>query len=131
MHGLPLGEVYTGDLSLDLAANDVCVIGNDSADAVQINRHVVLIDHSGDDRDGRWRRGCRGLFGCQSAGEGETAAACGENDQNSRRDNDFSPHWCSPKLLISSQSKTLKTRLIRFARTVRQFPPPARMYWAP
>src|ERR1700681_4634235 len=53
MHGLPFGEVDADDLSLDLAAHDDRVIGNDGADAGQIDRHVVLGDHSGDDRHRR------------------------------------------------------------------------------
>src|SRR3984893_15384072 len=61
MHGLPFGEVDAGELSLDLAAHDHRVIGDDGADAGQIDRHVMLSDRSGDDRDYRrccssWRR---------------------------------------------------------------------------
>jgi hypothetical protein len=57
--------------------------------------------------------------------EGETAATRGENDQNGRSNNDFSPHLCSPKLLLSSRSRTLKTLMFRLPDTVRQFPPAA------
>ncbi len=60
MHGLPFGEVDADDLSLDLAAHDHRVVGDDGADAGQIDRHVMLSDHSGDDRHrryrSRWRR---------------------------------------------------------------------------
>ena len=60
MHGLPFGEVDADDLSLDLAAHDDRVVGDDRADAGQIDRHVMLGDRSGDDRHRRdrgcWRR---------------------------------------------------------------------------
>ena len=46
MYGLPFGEVDADDLSLDLAAHDDGVIGDDGADAGQIDRHVVLSDRS-------------------------------------------------------------------------------------
>jgi hypothetical protein len=55
MHGVPFGEVDADDLSLDLAANGDRVIGDDSADAGQIDRHIVLGNHSGDNRH-RWQR---------------------------------------------------------------------------
>jgi hypothetical protein len=47
MHMLPFGKVYADDLSLDLSTHD-----DDGPDAGQIDRYVVLGDHSGDD----WRR---------------------------------------------------------------------------
>src|SRR3979409_1818516 len=54
--GLPFGEIDADDLSLNLAAHDHCVIGDDGADSGQIDRHVMLIDRSGDDRHRRDRR---------------------------------------------------------------------------
>ena len=65
MHGLPFGEGDLGDLSLDLAAHEDGVVGDDRADAAQIDRHVLLRDHAGDDgyrRCRRWRQ-CRSLDG--------------------------------------------------------------------
>ena len=50
MHGLSFGEVDAGDLSLNLAVNNRGVVGDDGADAGQIDRYVVLGDHSGDNR---------------------------------------------------------------------------------
>src|ERR1700730_7761656 len=63
MYGLSFREVDADDLSLDLAAHDHRVIGNDGADAGQIDRYIVLSDHSGDDRHRRCRsRRRRWLF---------------------------------------------------------------------
>jgi hypothetical protein len=53
MHGLPFDEVDADDLSLDLAAHDDRVIGDDGANTGQIDRHVMLSDRSGDDRHDR------------------------------------------------------------------------------
>src|SRR6476660_9389332 len=50
MHGLPFGEVDAGYLSLDLAVNDGRVVGDNGADAGQVDRYIVLGDYSGDDR---------------------------------------------------------------------------------
>ena len=52
VHVLSFLEVDADDLSLDLGAHDVRVEGDDGADTGQIDRYVVLGDHSGDD----WRR---------------------------------------------------------------------------
>ena len=41
IHGLPFGEGDLGDLSLDLAAHHDGVVGDDGADAAQIDRHVA------------------------------------------------------------------------------------------
>src|SRR5262245_19134546 len=63
LYGLSFGEVDAGDLPLDLTAHYRRVVGDDGANAGQINRHVVLSDGGGDDRHRRrlnWRR--RGLF---------------------------------------------------------------------
>jgi hypothetical protein len=56
---LPLDETDLDDLAGDLAAHDHVVIGNDRADAAQIDRHVVARDRSSDDAHRRRRRGCR------------------------------------------------------------------------
>ena len=55
IYGLPFGEVDADDLSLDLAVHDHRVVGDDRADPGQIDRHVMLSDHSGDDRHRRYR----------------------------------------------------------------------------
>ncbi len=49
MYGLSFGEVDADDLSLDLAVHDHCVVGDDCANPAQIDWHIALIDHSGDD----------------------------------------------------------------------------------
>ena len=59
MHGLAFGEVDADDLPLDLGAHDVGVVGNHRADTAEIDRHVMLGDHPGDDRH-RGRRSGRG-----------------------------------------------------------------------
>jgi hypothetical protein len=55
MRGVPLGEVDADYLSVNLAARDVRIVGNDGADASQIDRHIVLGNHTSDDRH-RWQR---------------------------------------------------------------------------
>ena len=65
MDSLPFGEVDADELALNLAAYDHRIIGDDGADAGQIDRHVVLSDRSGDDRHRRWRR-CRSALRCRS-----------------------------------------------------------------
>ena len=58
VHGLAFGEVDADDLPLDLGAHDVGVVSNHRADAVKIDRHVMLGDYACDDRHRGWRRGC-------------------------------------------------------------------------
>jgi hypothetical protein len=70
---LTFGECDLGQLPLDLAAHDVGVIGNDGADAAQIDRHILaghLSGHDGHRRHDGFRRGRRA-----SAGHRERAAA--------------------------------------------------------
>jgi hypothetical protein len=57
MDGLSFGEVDADELALDLGPHDVGVVGNHGADAVLIDRHVMLRDHAGNDRDRRRRCG--------------------------------------------------------------------------
>ena len=54
VHGLAFGEVDAEDLPLDLGAHDVGVERNHRADTGKIDRHVMLGDRSGDDRDRGW-----------------------------------------------------------------------------
>ena len=58
MDGLSFGEVDADELALDLGPHDVGVVGNHGADAVPVDRHVMLGDHAGHDGDRRRRR-CR------------------------------------------------------------------------
>ena len=44
LYGLPFGEIDLRDLPLDLAAHDHGVVGDDRADALQVNGHVVAAD---------------------------------------------------------------------------------------
>ena len=56
VHGLPFGEVDADDLSLDLAADDDRIIGDDRADAGANRSARRAGDHSSDDRH-RWIQG--------------------------------------------------------------------------
>ncbi len=56
LYGLPFGEIDFRDLPLDLAAHDHGVVGDDRADALQINRHVAAGDGVGNDGHGWDRR---------------------------------------------------------------------------
>src|SRR4029078_10557845 len=61
-YGLSLGEGNLCDLTLNLAANDDGVIGDDRSDPAQIDWHIATGNGAGDDRYGRgcWRRrACR------------------------------------------------------------------------
>ena len=50
MHGLPFGEGDADDLSLDLAAHQDRVVGDNRADAAKIDRHVLTAHNAGNDR---------------------------------------------------------------------------------
>ena len=53
MDGLAFGEIDADELALNLAAHDDRVVGDNGADAGQIDRYVVLSDCSGNDRHRR------------------------------------------------------------------------------
>ena len=53
VHVLPFDEVDADDLSLDLAGDQHRVVGDNRADAGEVDRHVVLRDRSGNDRNCR------------------------------------------------------------------------------
>src|SRR5437588_12511841 len=61
LYSLSFGEVDFRDLPLDLAADDHRVVGDDRADALQIDGHVVAGDDAGNHRRGRDRRRLSGL----------------------------------------------------------------------
>ena len=79
MYGLTFGEVDADDLSLDLGANDIGVVRNHSADTAEIDRHVMLGDHPGDDRYRGWRSG-RGRGLLQRVSMREVQKPAGRND---------------------------------------------------
>jgi hypothetical protein len=101
MHGLPFDEVDADDLSLDLAAHDDRVIGDDGANTGQIDRHVMLSDRSGDDRHDR--RCCsilrRWSFEGEFMGDGETTADRQDGNQQSSGNDNLASHL-SPALCL-------------------------------
>src|ERR1700730_295186 len=112
MHGLPFGEVDAHDLSLDLAAYDYRVVGDDGADAGQIDRHVVRSDGSGHHRD---RRRCcsstrrRRPFEREFMRDGETTADRQDGDQQSGGNDNLASHLRPPvfEMPFSRSRKTL------------------------
>ena len=57
MHALAFGKVDADDLSLDLRAHHVGVVGDHGANAGKIDRHVMLGHDAGHDRHlRRWGR---------------------------------------------------------------------------
>ena len=80
VNGLTFGEIDADKLALNLAAHDNRVVGDDGADARQIDRHVVLSDRSGDDRHRRRRR-CWRFRRCQTQQRSECGAAGNDNRQ--------------------------------------------------
>ena len=77
MNGLALLERDLRQLSLDLAADDIGVVGDHRADAAQVNRHVLARHLSGDDRHRRRRGGGRR---CRAPARHRERAATGNYD---------------------------------------------------
>ena len=92
LDGLSFGEGDLDELSLDLAAHDVGVVGDHRADAAQVDRNVLSVDGRSDHRDGdvRHRNGRRG--GPQLPEIPEAAARQRDDDNYDQCDDDASFH---------------------------------------